>query len=462
MSTPDLTQAKEIINHQGMPAQLAEVHVEHPTHRPECLRDNECGCDGEYLEDFTIRGYHAPCVLQDHAGCEVFLTTDTAYHFHRTSFVDKKTGKYSQDLPNHYLRATSPEQSLSQYKEEAKPFTYPWLTTAAVLKQAERPVPWLWEPYLAPGALTVLYADSDAGKSTLICNFLAQMFGGESEFLGRPIFPAFVLYLSEDPPIALKWRTMSAPFAPLRESDHIRWLRQGTVVPSTDKEGNVIPARVTEWDSETGPSYKTMIHEALRQHKESVLADLPVLIIIDTITTFLSFGEDGNSSPEVAKMMREFALLAEITGAAVLALHHARRPRGKQYRVEYLGSGQFRAQCEVFLSLQRQAFGRGSRQRSLELEKTRLSEHKEPIAIRLNDDKVYEIDTDPPKKTQGEGESKMEERYREIWKANIAFPGQSNRALAKMLQLSDDKIVKRALDYGEEHGWDEEESPDAA
>ncbi len=459
MSTTDLTKAKEIINRLGMPALSAEVSVERNSHSSTCPRDDQCVCDSDYPEVITLQGYHAPCVLGDHANCQVFLTSNTAHHFPRNPFTRQEDGRFGVDNPEHYLREISPEQGLLHYEQETKTFGSPWLTTAAVLKQAERPVPWLWEPYIAPGALTVLYADTDAGKSTLVCNLLNRMFAGEADFLGLPLSPALVLYLMEDPPIALKWRTESAPFSALRNSDHVRWFRQGTVVPGTDKEGKAIPVRVTEWNSESGPSYISWLHEAIKQHRESALSPLPILIIIDTITTFLGF-EDGNSSTDVAEAMRELGLLADTTGAAILALHHARRPRDGKYRVNYMGSAQFKAQCEVFLSLQRQTSNRNNRQRSLELEKTRLSEHKDPLPLALTEEKVYEIDPDPPMKPKGTGEYEREARYRVIWKAKQNFPDMSNRALATMLQETDDKVIKRALDYGEEHGWDEE-TPDA-
>lgn len=462
MSATDLTKAKEIINHLGMPASLAEVKIERNSHSSTCLRDDQCVCDSDYPEVTTLRGYHAPCVLRDHANCQVFLTSNAAHHFPRNPFVrhEDGDGRLNIDHPDYHLREINPEQGILHYERETKNFGSPWLTTAAVLKQAERPVPWLWEPYIAPGALTVLYADTDAGKSTLICNLLNRMFADESDFLGLPLSPALVLYLMEDPPIALKWRTESDVFNPLRNSDHVRWFRQGTVVPGMDKAGNSLPVRVTEWNSEDGPSYLSWLHEAIKRHRESALSNLPILIVIDTITTFLGF-EDGNSSTDVAGAMRELGLLADTTGAAILALHHARRPRDGKYRVNYMGSAQFKAQCEVFLSLQRQSSDRNNRQRSLELEKTRLSEHKDPLPLALTEEKTYEIDPDPPKKPKGAGEYEKEERYRTIWKAKQAFPAESNRGLARMLQEPDDKVIKRALDYAEEHGWDEE-APDAA
>jgi len=460
VSKVDLTKAKEIINRLGMPALFTDVTFQRNSHSSTCTKEDWCVCDSDYPKDIALQGYHAPCVLNDHTACQVFLTTDTAYHFPRDIFIPQEDGTLPIDSSQYHLRELNPVQELLQYEKDTKSFGSPWLTTAAVLKLAERPVPWLWEPYLAPGALTVLYADTDAGKSTLICNLLNQMFAGETQFLGLPISPALVLYLMEDPPIALKWRTESKFFRTLRSSDHVRWFRQGTVVPGSDKGGHPIPVRVTEWNSESGPSYSSWVHEAIKQHRESALAHLPVLVIIDTITTFLGF-EDGNSSTDVAGAMRELGLLADTTGAAILALHHARRPRDGKYRVNYMGSAQFKAQCEVFLSLQRQSSDRNNRQRSLELEKTRLSEHKDPLPLTLSDEKAYEIDPDPPKKSKGAGDYEKEERYREIWKADRALPGQSNRALAKTLQISD-KTVRAALDYAEEHNWDEEETPDEA
>ena len=180
------------------------------------------------------------------------------------------------------------------------------------------------------------------------------------------------------------------------------------MVPGSGKDGETLPERVTEWKPKEGTGYKSLLIEAAKRHRESELSHLPILIVIDTITTFLAF-EDQNTSADVAEAMSELSLLADTTGAAVLALHHARKPRDGQYRVTYLGSVQFKAQSDIFLVLQRQVKDKENRQRSLEMEKTRLL-YKEPLPILFDDQKTYGIDPDPPK---GKGERAKGEKEKD-------------------------------------------------
>ena len=450
MSKTNLTKGKGILHRLGMTATSAEVLYERSGHHPKCARGDECACNGDYPEVVAVRGVYGLCVLQEHANCMAFLA-ERAHHFPRRPFLPDPEGFIGiRDDPDHPLREIYPSQTLAEYSSLSEPFRSPWLTTAMVRELAKQPVRWLWEPYIAPRAVTSLYADTGAGKSTLIANLLTRMLAGEQDFLDCPISPAFVLYLTEDPPIALEWRTEPAPFAGLRTSDRVRWLRQGTVIPRADKDAETIPERVTEWNPREGTGYKSLLIEAAKRHRESALAHLPLLIVIDTITTFLGF-EDGNTSTDVAEAMSELSLLADTTGAAVLALHHARKPKDGTYRVTYLGSVQFKAQSDIFLVLQRQALDKENRQRSLEMEKTRLL-YKEPLPILFGDQKTYNIDANPPKR---KGKQDMEARYREIFRVAQKFPKEGFRGLSRMLPESD-KTIKAALDYAEEHGWDEE------
>src|SRR5947209_20577071 len=74
----------------------------------------------------------------------------------------------------------------------------PFVSAAELRACAPAEPDWLWEGYLAPGALTLLAAKPKAGKSTLAVAVSEAMATHAGSFLGRRIAGAPVVYVSEE------------------------------------------------------------------------------------------------------------------------------------------------------------------------------------------------------------------------------------------------------------------------
>ncbi len=69
---------------------------------------------------------------------------------------------------------------------------------ASLQSGASRVIPWLWEGYLAPGALTLLTSQWKSGKTTLVSILLAKLKTG-GQLAGLSLAPGKAVVVSEEP-----------------------------------------------------------------------------------------------------------------------------------------------------------------------------------------------------------------------------------------------------------------------
>ncbi len=160
---------------------------------------------------------------------------------------------------------------------------------------------WVWEGYLARGALTVLGAREKAGKSSLTWALTAALLSGR-DFCGRPTSPTPVVVLTEEPPpsVAEKLERFGiAPDAPL------------SILTRADVRGR------PEWSA---------VVAAAGAEAERLGAGI---IVIDPLAFWAALPPDAeNSAGAMTEALRPLLGLAG-RGLAVLALHHVDNAHGE-------------------------------------------------------------------------------------------------------------------------------------
>jgi len=175
---------------------------------------------------------------------------------------------------------------------------------------------WLWDSYIAGGAVTLLTSRWKAGKTTLLSILLAKM-GAGGVLAGRGVAAGGAVVVSEEPRELWVDRGRRLGFG-----RHVSFLCR----PFRGKP------TVAEWES----LIDRLEREAAGRGR--------LLVVIDTLAEFLP-GPDENNA---ATMLAALAPLRRLTalGAAVLLLHHPRKadaaPRG---------SGALPAFADVLLEL---------------------------------------------------------------------------------------------------------------
>ena len=88
----------------------------------------------------------------------------------------------------------------------------PLLWGPAGLAAAAKPLAWLWQGFLAPGAVTLMTSQWKAGKTTLASVLLARMQTG-GVFAGRPLAAGKAIVVSEEGPESGISAMASSPLA---------------------------------------------------------------------------------------------------------------------------------------------------------------------------------------------------------------------------------------------------------
>ena len=185
-------------------------------------------------------------------------------------------------------------------------------------------IPWLCEPYLTLGSLTLLCSEAKGGKTTFTFALLREMrpslTGGLARsFLGKHVRPGNVLYLTEDNPIT--WKVKRDAFLPNNEDSHIR------VVPALESIESTWLERVA------------MIERELR------VLDNISLVVVDTIPIWADL-ENENDPTQVNRALDPLRRLAGRTNTAILAIHYYNKSGSIR------GSTSFEAVPDVLLDLE--------------------------------------------------------------------------------------------------------------
>jgi hypothetical protein len=191
---------------------------------------------------------------------------------------------------------------------------------ASLTAAAGAPRPWLWQGYLAPGALTVLTGQWKAGKSTLASVLVGRLKAG-GDLAGLPLAAGGALVVSEE------------------SADH--WLRRSKLLDFGDHVGwfcQPFPGRpcLEEWSA-----FIAGIAELRSQRDFS-------LVLIDALSAFFPSRAENNAGC----MLEALAPLRQLTrrSLSVLVLHHPGKgdpPIGQLAR----GSGALSAYADVLLEM---------------------------------------------------------------------------------------------------------------
>ncbi len=204
----------------------------------------------------------------------------------------------------------------------AAPYSMPPLVwgQANLSAAAGAPQPWLWQGYLAPGAVTLLTGQWKAGKTTLTAVLLARLKAG-GELAGLPLAAGGAVVVSEESFAHGGRRSKNLDFG-----DHVGWFCQPFAGrPSPD-----------EWGAFVGGIAR------LRDEREFAL------VVIDPLSAFFPSRAENNAGC----MYEALAPLRQLTrrGLSVLVLHHPGKgdpPIGQLAR----GSGALSAYADVLLEM---------------------------------------------------------------------------------------------------------------
>ncbi|OWK34360.1 AAA family ATPase [Fimbriiglobus ruber] len=224
-------------------------------------------------------------------------------------------------LPSHSRNVTGSGLILTPTGEPAEPDRlFRWMSELRFRPQNDK---WLWDGYLSRGGVTMLSALWKAGKSTLLSH-LIRAFDGRSElFLGRPITPGRVLYVSEEHEEMWAERRDD-----LGIGDHV-----GMVCRPF--KGRPSPA---EWAAFLGSVVKSV---------DEYRFDL---VVFDTISKLWPVREENDAGQVEDALMPVWNITNG--GAALLMVHHNRKSGGKEFTGSR-GSGGLPAFCETLIEFSR-------------------------------------------------------------------------------------------------------------
>lgn len=166
------------------------------------------------------------------------------------------------------------------------------LTAKQILEEASPDIPWLWEPFIPEGALTLLMAHPKAGKSTFMTPLTISLARG-ADFLETPVRRTPVLWCGvEEKPGDTKRRFQQFG---LLETDSLELLP------------GMMPRKEFFRDLDTYLGEKRC-----------------GLVVVDTLSTFWS-GVKENEVEAVSPILNEFLRLARRHNTTIVLIYHARK-----------------------------------------------------------------------------------------------------------------------------------------
>jgi hypothetical protein len=268
----------------------------------------------------------------------------------------------SQPISGSEFQKTQPERRPNEGAQASlgpprprREFPAPIPSSALKIEEAESP--WFWEGFLAPGAITLLYALWKVGKSTLIGHLLRAM-DQESEFCGLATTPCRVIYVTEESEAIWAERCRK-----LGIGDWCRWqIRPFVYRPN-----------FADWHT-------------LLNHLSQILREKPAdLVIFDPLTGLWPVRDENNAS-DVQEALQPLRHLGP-PGLAILLVHHLRKGDGAE-ATGARGSGATCSFADILVELRRYAPGdRGDRRRVLS-GYGRWSSIPAELVIELNDNET--------------------------------------------------------------------------
>lgn len=200
--------------------------------------------------------------------------------------------------------------------------TLPFTTLSEALAATPTDVPWMWESYVAEGAITLLAGVPKAGKSTLVCGLIVAILEG-TPFLERETLQSGVLLLSEE--------------------------RQGTLA---DKDAR--------WKMAEAGLHVLMSHDATGTAWADVMAQAVGYcrvhgigcLVVDTFAAWSALmGESENAAGAVLEQLRPIQAAAA-EGLAVIVIAHQRKSSG-EFGEAVRGSNAITGAVDIIVELER-------------------------------------------------------------------------------------------------------------
>jgi hypothetical protein len=187
--------------------------------------------------------------------------------------------------------------------------------------RARRPegIPWVWEGYLARGAVTLLAGRPKVGKSTLACALAEAVASDAETFLTRPVVAAPVVYVIEE--------------------------GADTAIEKLGDDRIRVLVREDAWPK---PPWRDLIAEAVEEAARVSAA----LIVVDTFAAWAALGPDQENNAGAIQAALDPLVAAAQRDLAVLLVHHARK-NGGDGGVAVRGSSALTGGVDAILELDR-------------------------------------------------------------------------------------------------------------
>lgn len=210
----------------------------------------------------------------------------------------------------------------SQTPAKVKPAYISWRLAEDIV---ERPVNWLWLPYIPRGKVTLLEGDPGLGKSFLTAQIAAdistgRLLPGQTADFEMPPQNVIILSGEDDPEDTIKPRLRSAG------ADMSRVVVLGDEMNSLE------------------PRYIAALREILGQFSAAVF-------FLDPLSCFFGAEKDMNAANQVRPVMKSLQKLAEDTKCAVICIRHLRKSGGENKVYKGLGSIDFIASVRSVLQV---------------------------------------------------------------------------------------------------------------
>lgn len=159
--------------------------------------------------------------------------------------------------------------------------------------------PWIWNGYLAPGAITLLSALWKAGKTTLLAHLLKAMESG-GDFCGRETATGRILFVSE-------------------ESEH-RWAKRRDTLSLADNTSFIVRPFRGRPDWSAWNDFTLYLAECVK-------SDPVDLVILDPLVNLWPV-RDENDNAQVLSALLPLYSIADL--ACLLLAHHVRKGDGQE------------------------------------------------------------------------------------------------------------------------------------
>lgn len=168
----------------------------------------------------------------------------------------------------------------------------------------------LVEGLITIGSMSVLYGDSNSGKTFFALSLAAHIASGQ-EFFGRQIDPGLVVYLASEAPGSIRSRMQAIKKA----------------FGCTLENLAMVPVPLNFYANQGDANDVIELVKTIEQLKSQ-----PVRLIIGDTLSRMSAGANENSGEDMGPVMARFDSVAQATGAAILIIHHNGKDQAKGAR----------------------------------------------------------------------------------------------------------------------------------